>query len=174
MVTCPACEGSIDVDEEDVDEGDSISCDECGADLRVVRRGDDTASAVEGAQIIVTATRAAVPLFEGARVSSGTFVAAVGSSRPDTRELDDALMARAGGIIVEWKPQTLREAGDLVLLAPGIRDRLSIVDLGDVVADKVPPRKSERDIVIFKSVGVGLEDVVVAGLAYRRLTGTDG
>ena len=36
MVTCPRCEGSIDVDEEDVDEGDTISCDECGADLRVV------------------------------------------------------------------------------------------------------------------------------------------
>jgi alpha-aminoadipate/glutamate carrier protein LysW len=36
MVTCPVCDGAIDVDEEDVDEGDSISCDECGADLRVV------------------------------------------------------------------------------------------------------------------------------------------
>ena len=36
MVTCPKCEGPIDVDEEDVDEGDTLSCDECGADLRVV------------------------------------------------------------------------------------------------------------------------------------------
>ena len=36
MVTCPKCEGAIDVDEDDVDEGDTISCDECGADLRVV------------------------------------------------------------------------------------------------------------------------------------------
>jgi len=36
MVTCPVCNGSIDVDEEDVDEGDSLSCDECGADLKVV------------------------------------------------------------------------------------------------------------------------------------------
>ncbi len=36
MVTCPVCEGTIDVDEEDVDEGDTISCDECGADLKVV------------------------------------------------------------------------------------------------------------------------------------------
>lgn len=36
MVTCPKCEGAIDVDEEDVDEGDSISCDECGADLKVI------------------------------------------------------------------------------------------------------------------------------------------
>jgi alpha-aminoadipate carrier protein LysW len=36
MVTCPVCNGAIDVDEEDVDQGDSISCDECGADLKVV------------------------------------------------------------------------------------------------------------------------------------------
>jgi len=35
-IRCPACDGVIDVDEEDVDEGDTISCDECGADLRVV------------------------------------------------------------------------------------------------------------------------------------------
>jgi lysine biosynthesis protein LysW len=36
MVTCPACEGNIDVDEEEVDEGDTISCDECGAALKVI------------------------------------------------------------------------------------------------------------------------------------------
>jgi alpha-aminoadipate carrier protein LysW len=36
MVNCPVCDGAIDVDEEDVDEGDSLSCDECGADLKVV------------------------------------------------------------------------------------------------------------------------------------------
>jgi len=36
MVTCPVCEGTIDVEEEDVDEGDTISCDECGADLKIV------------------------------------------------------------------------------------------------------------------------------------------
>jgi alpha-aminoadipate carrier protein LysW len=36
MVECPVCDGKIDVDEEDVDEGDTISCDECGAALKVV------------------------------------------------------------------------------------------------------------------------------------------
>jgi len=36
MVTCPVCEGAIDVEEDDVDEGDTISCDECGADLKIV------------------------------------------------------------------------------------------------------------------------------------------
>ena len=36
MVTCPVCDGEIDIEEDDVDEGDSISCDECGADLKVI------------------------------------------------------------------------------------------------------------------------------------------
>ena len=36
MVTCPKCEGAIDVDEDDVDEGDTISCDDCGATLKVL------------------------------------------------------------------------------------------------------------------------------------------
>ena len=36
MVTCPVCDGAIDLDEEDVDEGATVSCDECGADLKVV------------------------------------------------------------------------------------------------------------------------------------------
>ncbi len=36
MVTCPKCQGIIDVDEEDVDEGDTISCDECGAAVKVM------------------------------------------------------------------------------------------------------------------------------------------
>jgi alpha-aminoadipate carrier protein LysW len=36
MVTCPKCEGAIDIDEVDVDEGDTISCDECGAALKVL------------------------------------------------------------------------------------------------------------------------------------------
>jgi len=38
MVNCPVCDGDIDVDEEDVDEGDSLSCDECGADLKVTSK----------------------------------------------------------------------------------------------------------------------------------------
>ena len=36
MVTCPVCDGAIDLDKDDVDEGDIVSCDECGADLKVV------------------------------------------------------------------------------------------------------------------------------------------
>jgi ornithine cyclodeaminase len=142
-----------------------------GAELRLVGRDGDARAALAGAQIIVTATRSANALFDGAWVAPGTFISAVGSSRPDTRELDDALMARTRAVIVEWKEQTLREAGDLMLLAPEIRSRLNLMELGDVLAGKVAARAGERDIVVFKSVGVGLEDVAVAGLAYRILTG---
>jgi alpha-aminoadipate carrier protein LysW len=35
MVNCPKCDAAIDVDEEDLDEGDILSCDECGAALTV-------------------------------------------------------------------------------------------------------------------------------------------
>lgn len=35
MVSCPSCDASIDVEEEELDEGDVLSCDECGASLKV-------------------------------------------------------------------------------------------------------------------------------------------
>jgi ornithine cyclodeaminase len=121
--------------------------------------------ALAHAQIVVTATRATEPLFDGAWLAPGTFVAAVGSSRPDTRELDDTALSRAARVIVEWRPQALDEAGDLVRLPPPLRERLAIVELGDVLAGNAIGRAAPGEIVVFKSVGVGIEDVVVAGLA---------
>ena len=61
-----------------------------GAPIRIVARrmsAEDVKSALEGADIIATATRSTTPLFDGGLVSKGAFIAAVGSSRPDTREL---------------------------------------------------------------------------------------
>ena len=139
------------------------------ARCRMVGRAqmDDARTLLADAQVVVTATRATEPLFDGAWLAPGTFVAAVGSSRPDTRELDDTAFARAASVIVEWKPQALAEAGDLLRLSQPVRDKLRVVELGDVLAGHVPARRSREDIVIFKSVGVGIEDVVVAGLAAK-------
>jgi len=124
--------------------------------------------ALAGAQVVVTATRAAEPIFDGAWLAPGTFVAAVGSSRPDKRELDDTAFARAASVVVEWKPQALAEAGDLVRLPPSVREGLRVLELGEVLSGEASARTSADDIVIFKSVGVGIEDVVVAGLACRN------
>jgi ornithine cyclodeaminase len=141
-----------------------------GARLRLLGRADlaQAREALAGAQVVVTATRSPEPLFDGAWLAPGTFVAAVGSSRPDTRELDDAAFARCACAIVEWQPQSLAEAGDLLRLAPAVRNRLRVFDLGDVLAGHAAARTSREDIVIFKSVGVGIEDVAVAGVAISR------
>jgi ornithine cyclodeaminase/alanine dehydrogenase-like protein (mu-crystallin family) len=139
------------------------------AGLRVVDRRatrEHIAQALAGADIVVTATRSPTPLFDGALVEAGAFVCAVGSSRPDTRELDDTLLGRAARVIVEWRAQTLQEAGDLLLAPAALRERLRLADLGDVLAGKASARDNDRDIVIFKSVGVGIEDVAVAGLVH--------
>jgi ornithine cyclodeaminase len=127
--------------------------------------------AVAGADIVVTATRSATALFDGGWVAPGAFVAAVGSSRPDTRELDDALLKRSARVIIESRAQTLAEAGDLLLAGPAVRSSLTIVELGSVLAGTESARNAPDEIVIFKSVGVGIEDVAVAGLVYRKFTG---
>lgn len=126
-------------------------------------------AAIADADIIVTASRSATPLFRGADVRPGAFIAAVGSSLPQTRELDDETLARARAIVVEWREQSMQEAGDLVLAAPGVVPADKIFELGEVLTSAHSLRRSAHDILIYKSVGVGLEDVALAGLAYQRI-----
>lgn len=124
---------------------------------------------VREADIVVTASRSTEPLFSGDWIKPGAFIAAVGSSLPHTRELDDAALSRAAAVVVEWRTQTLREAGDLVRAGEGALDASRIHELGDLVAGKVAVRRSADDILIYKAVGVGLQDVALAGLAYQRV-----
>lgn len=139
----------------------------CGVPVRLV----SPEAAVEGADIVVTASRSTTPLFRGEQLAEGSFVAAIGSSLPHTRELDDTALRRASRIAVEWKPQTLKEAGDLVLAAPGLVTEERLVELGELVAGLQPGRQDPREITLYKSVGVGLEDVALAGLVWQRLQG---
>ena len=129
----------------------------------------DPAVAAAQADIIVTASRSTTPLFSGELIQPGTFIAAIGSSLPHTRELDDTALARAATVVVEWRPQSLREAGDLVLADRAVLPDSKIAELADVLLGK-PVRRHADDIVIYKSVGVGLEDIALAGVAYRRIT----
>lgn len=138
---------------------------QCGVPVRLCGVDD----ALDSADIVVTASRAVTPLFAGERLPAGVFVAAIGSSLPHTRELDDRALERASRIAVEWMPQTLREAGDLVLARPGLVSADKLVELGALVAGAAPGRQSEDEITLYKSVGVGLEDIALAGLAWQRL-----
>ena len=120
---------------------------------------------------MVTASRSKTPLFSGDAIRPGTFIAATGSSLPTSRELDDRALERAGRIAVEWRKQSLAEAGELVQAAPGVVRAEKIVELAELVAGTAPGRTSADEITLYKSVGVGLEDIAVAGLAWRRIAG---
>jgi ornithine cyclodeaminase len=110
------------------------------AETGVATRLATTAEALAAADIIVTASRSKTPLFAGDAIRPGTFIAAVGSSLPTTRELDDAALARAARIAVEWRTQSLKEAGELLLAASGAVDPGRIVELGELVAGTAPGR----------------------------------
>ncbi len=144
---------------------------EIEAEAGVPTRLADAEEAIAAADIAVTASRSKSPLFAGDAIRPGTYIAAVGSSLPGTRELDDRALERMAMIAVEFRVQSLKEAGDLVMAAPGIVPAGKIVELGDLVAGKTPGRSNPEEITLFKSVGVGLEDIAVAGLAWRTITG---
>jgi len=130
----------------------------------------DAAAAARAGDVIVTATRATEPLFDGWLVQPGTFVAAVGASKPAARELDDALLARADLIAVEWLPAAQAEAGEFVRAAPGVIDAARVKELGTLLVRASAYERRARDIVVYKSVGIGLEDVALAHWVWQRLT----
>lgn len=122
------------------------------------------------ADLLVTATRSQTPLFSGHLLRPGAFIAAIGSSLPNTRELDDIALSRAARIIVEWKPQALAEAGDLVLASPQTHVEEKLVELAALL-DGAGQENDALGITIYKAVGIGLADVALAGFTYRQLTG---
>jgi ornithine cyclodeaminase len=99
-------------------------------------------------------------------------VAAIGTSLPSGRELDDTTLARAARVVVEWKPQSLVEAGEVVLgLQSGALQPERIVDWTDLVQGRDTWRRDDDEIVVFKSVGVGLSDLAAASLAWAARSG---
>jgi ornithine cyclodeaminase len=136
----------------------------CAVEVKLVGAN----KAVAGADIVVTASRSRMPLFAGQDLADGVFIAAIGSSLPDTRELDDATLARASVVAVDWKGQTVIEAGDIVLADPAALSPAKIVDLADLVTGQAHGRREPGEVTIYKAVGVGLQDVALAGLAWER------
>jgi ornithine cyclodeaminase len=117
---------------------------------------------VAEADLICTCTTSGEPLFDGALLTPGVHVNAVGSHRPDARELDTETVRR-GRVVVETREAALAEAGELAIpVADGA------IEAGHVVADLAEAvrgaevRRSTDDLTVFKSVGMAFEDLVVA------------
>lgn len=119
---------------------------------------------VRHADLVVCATTAATPLFDGTLPPATACVVAVGSHQPQVREVDAAFVDRAA-VYVEARAAAGREAGEVVGVAP---ERL--VNLAELVA--APGSADLGRPRLFKSVGMAWEDLVVAGAVYRaRPTG---
>ena len=144
----------------------SRSAEKCRAfaDETGARVAGSAEEAVRGADIVVTATWAKDPVIESAWISPGTHVNAMGSNQAQRRELPSDLIARAGLIAVDSIEAGKVESGDL-LLAPVDWNDPRIVDLKQVTR-----RPDGNPLTIFKSNGLGVEDVAAAAYVYERLS----
>lgn len=125
--------------------------------------------AVLGADIVCTVTSSREPILEGAWVSQGAHVNAVGAVGPSSRELDTEAVARSR-LFVDRRESALNEAGEYVLpLSEGAIGEDHIRgELGEVLLGKVAGRESPEDITLLRSLGVAIEDVASAKHVYRR------
>lgn len=119
--------------------------------------------AVRGADIVVTATTANRAVVEGAWIAPGTHINAVGANFPQKRELDDAVVARASRIAVDFVEQAKMEAGDLIQAFAGdAAGWNSVHELSEIIGNKFPGREGAEEITLFKSSGIAIWDVAVA------------
>jgi alanine dehydrogenase len=135
---------------------------------------DSAEAAVRNADIIVTATTASKSVVEGAWIAPGTHVNAIGANFPQKRELDDAAIARASRIAVDFIEQAKMEAGDLIqAFAAKPAGWNSVVELSQIIAGKIPGRQNETEVTLFKSSGIAIWDVAVAMKVYELAAGKE-
>jgi ornithine cyclodeaminase/alanine dehydrogenase-like protein (mu-crystallin family) len=119
--------------------------------------------AVEDLPIVVTATSSRQPVLTGQWLAHGAFLAAVGSNWLNKAEIDEDAIERAALVVCDDIACCQHEAGDFVpALREGKFDWSRAVNLADIVAGRHPGRARADDLVLFKSVGMALEDVAVA------------
>jgi alanine dehydrogenase len=125
--------------------------------------------AVTDADIVITATSAGQPVFQSEWVRPGTHINAVGSNIANRRELPGEILGRAALVAVDSMEQAMLEAGDLLLAGEHFHwHSPKLTELADLAAGTRAFARQDGDITVFKSVGLGIEDVAVAALVYER------
>ena len=129
-----------------------------------VRASTSAEDAVRGADVVVLATNSMTPVIEDTWVAPGTHVISVGACRANQRELDPALIARSL-FVVDSRAAAIVESGDVILSKS---EHYIHAELGEIAAGTKPGRTAADQITVFKSLGLAIEDVVSAGMAYRH------
>ncbi|HEX9262959.1 MAG TPA: ornithine cyclodeaminase family protein [Candidatus Binatia bacterium] len=124
---------------------------------------------VRDADLLVTVTTAKEPILKSDWLKSGAHINAVGSHRPDLREIDGSTLARAK-IIVDARDAIMAECGDILLALKekSIAENAIHAEIGEVLAGTKAGRQSVDEITLYKSVGIAIQDVAAAHLVYRK------
>jgi ornithine cyclodeaminase/alanine dehydrogenase-like protein (mu-crystallin family) len=123
---------------------------------------------IDEADIVITSTTSAEPVFKGEWLQEGVHINAIGGNFLFKREIDETAVKRSNIIVVESKEQSKIEAGELLpLIEKGRLQWEGIHELGEVVSGKIKGRKKDEDITLFKSLGVAIEDIAVAAHIYE-------
>ncbi|HEY5123976.1 MAG TPA: ornithine cyclodeaminase family protein [Ignavibacteria bacterium] len=119
--------------------------------------------------IICTATSSSVPLFDGSKVKEGTHINGIGSHTPDARELDSEIVKRSV-FVGDSLEACFNEAGDIMIpMKEGsIKASHFYAELGEIVTGKKPGRRNNKDITLFKSNGLAIQDAATAHLVYKK------
>ncbi len=127
------------------------------------------AEAVRGMPIVVTATTSREPVFDGNDLADGCTLCAAGSNWLNKTELDATAVRRAARVVCDEVVACRHEAGDLHFAAShGAFDWSQAVALADVVSGRTVGRTGRDEIVLFKSVGLAVEDVALAVELLKR------
>ena len=134
-----------------------------------VELADSAESCVRGADLICTVTSSRDPVLRGAWISEGAHVNAVGAALPAARELDTEAVARSR-LYVDRRDSALAEAGELLIpMSEGVLNADHIRgELGGVLMGADPGRESPRDLTVFKSLGLAIEDLAAARHIYEK------
>ncbi len=123
--------------------------------------------AAEDKDIIITATSSREPVLNGNWLSEGTHLNVIGSNFLTKSEVDSVTVRRCDSIVVDSKDQARLEAGDFVQpLEEGSIHWADIHELGQVIVGRYTGRAHSEDVTMFKSLGIGIEDVAVAEKVY--------
>jgi alanine dehydrogenase len=126
-------------------------------------------AAIGDADIVITITKSAEPVLRANWLKSGVHVNAAGANAATRREVDAETVLRASVRATDHLAQAQVEAGEYRdLVAAGRLKWQDVVELGDILTEKVPGRRGPADITLFKSLGIALEDIAFADLIWRR------
>jgi alanine dehydrogenase len=137
-----------------------------GVAIDVAKSAEET---VRNSDLVVTATTAQQPILKSEWLKPGSHINAVGSHRPDSREIDGPTVARSK-VVVDSHEAIMTECGDILLAIKekSITENHIHAEIGEVLAGTKPGRNSASEVTLYKSVGIAIQDVATAQLVYHK------